>query len=216
MTARDVGGARLHYLRLLAELAPPANRLAELDRLIKQDPALSYKLLRYINSAFVSPRRRIDSIRDALTMVGEDMIRRWASLMAMAILARGKPGVLVGQAVIRARFCELRAGPAHLGGQAESLFLMGMFSLLDAMMDQPMTAALEALPLTADLKEALLGTPGPLRESLDCVVAYETGQWGRFGELAARLGLADAEVPAIYAQAVQWGDGLAEIAGAGE
>ena len=92
-----------------------------------------------------------------------------------------------------------------IGDQIDNLFLVGMFSVLDAMIDRPMEEALEAIALAAPIKDALLGRPGHYRTCLDLVVAYERGEWADVPALVKAVELAESDLPAIYLAAVAWG-----------
>jgi HDOD domain len=122
---------KLNCLRLLGELQKPELEYRRIEDLIRSDVALTYKLLRYVNSALLGRRERIQSIEQALMIVGSDEIRRWVAA-TLPMLATDKPGELATLSIVRARFCERLIRLAGIGQQNEA-FLMGMFSLLDAL-----------------------------------------------------------------------------------
>lgn len=138
-----------------------------------QDVALSHKLLRDINSAFFSLPNRIESIRQAVVYLGVRAVKTWVSLLVVAGWGN-KPAELVTQAMQRAKMCELLANTAKLPN-AEVHFAVGLFSLLEALMDIPQEKILESLPLTQDVQDALSVQKGPYGEALSCVFAYEQG-----------------------------------------
>ena len=115
-------------------------------KLIAPDVSLSYKLLRYINSAFFAKAKEITSIQQALVYMGEAEIRRFVSLMAMSNLGKGKPDELIRAACIRGKFCELMGGLSSDRSSSAELFTLGMFSLIDAIVDQPMMTVMKDLP----------------------------------------------------------------------
>ncbi|MEZ4648673.1 MAG: hypothetical protein R3E97_07770 [Candidatus Eisenbacteria bacterium] len=122
----------------------------------------------------------------------------------MASLAPGKPLALLQNASIRARMCELLAPLAGMKQRAMAAFLVGMFSQIDAFTDQPMTEALDLLPLETSVREALLGADNDLRSLLDVVCAYERGAWQEMQVAAQAIGIGVADVPAQYVLAVRW------------
>ncbi|MFN2337829.1 MAG: EAL and HDOD domain-containing protein, partial [Gammaproteobacteria bacterium] len=141
---------RLAVLQLLAKVQDPNSDARDLELLISQDVALSYKLLRYINSAFFAFPKEIDSIRQAVVYLGMRAIKTWVSLLAVAGLG-DKPVELVPQAMQRARMCELLARTARRPNP-ESYFTVGLFSLLEALMEAPLAQILEALPFSEEIR----------------------------------------------------------------
>jgi len=190
---RTVLPSRLVLMRLASALQDRAIELADLERLISGDVGLSYRLLKYINSAYFNLRGRIGSIKQAVALLGIEPLRRWATLTIFADLA-DKPRELYVTALIRARFCQ-QAGDSRDGAPAER-FTLGLFSVLDALNDTPMHTALQDLPLTPSMRDALIDHSGPGR-LLDCVTAIEQGEF----EHANRI-LADSSEH--YLESVTW------------
>jgi c-di-GMP-related signal transduction protein len=203
MTQGDVPGHKGQHLRLLRELHRPGVTLEDLDRLIRQDLALSYRLLRYINSSLFALRSEVLSVRHALTLLGERDVRRWATLVALSSVANDKPSELIETALVRARFCESLCPAIGTGRElAEELFLLGLFSVLDALLDQPMPKALAEVAIPPRVKGALVGMPGEMRRVLDLVLAFEHGDWQEVDALRRTL---DAEALAMtYHSAIEF------------
>lgn len=173
---KEVSSLKTNQLRLLAEVNKRHTTLDILEKIIESDVAIAYKLLRYINSAYFFLLNKVDSIRQAITYLGEREIRRFVTLVIISELAMNKPLELVRLSVIRARFCELLAEDCHHTTDASELFLLGLFSLIDAILDTPMGLMMEKLPLSDEIKEALIGRQGPLTPFLQAVIAYEQGK----------------------------------------
>ncbi len=189
---------KLARLQMLGELQRPDIDFDSLQEIISHDVALSYNLLRFINSAFFALPRRVESIRDALVLLGLMNVRKWATLMTLAD-ADDKPQELVMTAVVRARMCELLAR-SYQHKDAEGFFTTGLFSVVDAMMDTSMVELLAQLPLSREIIEALLNHEGQKGRILRAVIAYERGAFGELGELPpTRTPLAD-----VYSEAVEW------------
>ncbi len=204
LTHRDIPTSKLDQLELLRQLQNPELDLDKMERLLRRNVGLSYKLLRYINSAFFALPIEVRSVRHALTLLGELEVRKWASLVILAGLVENKPEAILLQAIFRAKFLEGLAPLCSMENRSQDLFLMGLFSLLDAILDQPMQDVLESMPLSPDIKDALLtqqGKPGAL---LNLCYAYEQGKWEQFSSLAHLLGLDEIYVPAVYEQALTW------------
>ena len=198
-------GPQITYLRLLQALNNPNRSLDDLDELVKHDAPLCFKLLRTVNSAGFGLRSTVTSIRDALLLLGRDTVRRWASLWGLASLSQQAHSELVATATIRARSCEVLAGTLRDGDDlAPQAFLVGLCSLLDAILERSMTDVLEGFPIAGEAKAALLGEDNRLRTLLDCAIAYERGQWQRAVDCATRLRLDPARLPGAYEDALKW------------
>jgi c-di-GMP phosphodiesterase len=176
---RAILPSRLALMRLASALQDPAIQLSDLERLISEDVGLSYRLLKYINSAYFSLRGRISSIKQAVALLGIEPLRRWATLTIFADLG-DKPRELFVTALIRAHFCQEAGQPVD--GKPAELFTLGLFSVLDALNDTPMYTALQNLPLTPAMRDALIEHAGPGR-LLDCVMAIEQGNFERADEI---------------------------------
>ena len=173
LSDRAIAPNRLAVLELAIALQDPAVELSDLDRLISTDVALAYRLLRYINSAYFSLRQPIGSIIQAIVLLGVENVRRWATLTILAEIA-DKPRELFLTGLIRGRFCE-QTGQADDGPPAE-LFTLGMFSVLDALIDMPMRAIAHSLPFPDHMRNALIDHAGAGR-LLECIQAIEHGDF---------------------------------------
>jgi len=200
VSGRSLPSNRLAILRLLAELLDPDKHIEELAELVSQDIALSFKLLRTLNSPFYALPKRIDSIQHAIVYLGMQQIKQWVTLITLANIT-DKPSQLMVLALTRAKMCELIGEMVGEGNKA-SLFTVGMFSLLDALMDSNLENILVELPLAPEVKAALLNRAGPMGHILQAVLAYEGGRWDDIDfppEQTARFSEA-------YLQAIVWTD----------
>ena len=217
VSARDVPGYKLNYLRMLKEIEAPDIDFPRVESAIKHDMALAFKLLRYINSAYFGVTNKVSSILHAMLLLGPQEFKRWASLVVLASMGNDKPDELVVQALIRARFCELLAPSFGMKDRAQELFLLGMFSLLDAVLGRPLEKTLQDLPLDAEIKGALLGAPNRPHAVLDYVVTYERGDWDKLLKITRAAGLDDSGIHMLYQDAVQWAErNFEEIRDAGQ
>lgn len=168
-------------------------------RLLIQDVVLSYKLLRYINCANYTIRREIDSVYDALMLLGSETIKKWTALLLMSSNQSDKPGELLTTTMVRARMCELLAQdhPTIIPAQA---FTVGLFSTLDAVMDIPMEELLDTVSLSSPIRFALLHREGALGELLTQVLCYEQGEWSELDTSRYRR----ADFAPAYLTAIQW------------
>jgi c-di-GMP-related signal transduction protein len=204
MAHEDVPPYQLAYLKLLQAANAPEYDVGALAKRIKQEPSLTYRLLRYLNSAGFGLRVEVRSIRHAMALLGEKELRRWISVVAIAAMADGQPHELLTLPLVRGRFCELLAPLTRLKEHSSDLFLMGMLSALDVILHRPMDAILAEVPVHSDVKQALLGHAGIFRKILNIAMAQERAEWEPLGELALNLGLSEAEITGQYLTAVDW------------
>jgi EAL and modified HD-GYP domain-containing signal transduction protein len=189
------------HLRLLAALNHPRLTMDQLEELVKQDAVLSLRVLQCINSAAFAIRREVHSIREALVLLGMAPIRKWASVWCLAKLNVGATSELATTALLRARSCEL-LGADIPEVDANEMFLVGLCSLLDAMLGKTMTAAIADLPLSGPARAALMGERNPIRSVLDAVVSYERGHWEQAFD--AKAGTGEVAMSHAYANALTW------------
>jgi c-di-GMP-related signal transduction protein len=209
VSRREIPGNKLGYLRVLQEVHRPELELYALEALIQREVSLASKLLRYINSSIFGWIKPVQSIRQALTLLGEQEIRNWISLAALPTLASDKPDELIRTALVRARFSELLAPWAGMGHRKADLFLTGLFSLLDVMLNRPLAEILAEMRLRGDIAEALLGTGRagqPLAEVHALVREYEAGDWEALSQTAARLRVPTEIIADVYLEAINWSD----------
>lgn len=198
---RRIELTRGSILQVIAALQNPDLQFDELEPLISHDLPLSLRLLRYINSAFFGLRNEVTSVRHAIVLLGLENVRQWASLTVMGSI-EGKTPELTSAALIRARFCELAGQTSGLDGSA--LFTIGMFSLLDAMLDVSLEDVASELPFPDEMRVALLRHAGPMGRILDAATALEGGYFGDAKTLVPNAG-------EFYVQSLVWAQ---EAAGA--
>ena len=209
LSGKDISSSKMNLLQIMAEANKEDSDFQEIEKIAVRDVAISYKLMRYINSAYFQRVSEISSIKQAVVMLGERGIRRFLSLIAMSGLAADKPDELVRTSIIRAKFCELVAEMEGAKKSPSELFTLGLFSLIDAILDDSMENLMAKLPLSEAIKKALVNTDGELRDYLGLVHCYETGDWKGLSELAPKLGLNEQELPPNYQEALGWADSLA-------
>ena len=204
IAGRDIPGSKLQYLLILRQLQDENYSVSQVAELISHDVSLSYKLLKYVNSAYFGLRREIQSLAGAVAMVGEIDLKKWLNLVMLSYLAEDKPIELVRNSLMRAEFCE--AIGSHLESRIKGsgkFYTVGMFSLLDALLDKPMDAILAGIALSDDVNDALLGrNPNLLMASLYLAKAYESGAWQTAAKLADKLAINADELPQIYDKAL--------------
>ena len=205
---RDLPRSKAQYVRFLREVMRPELNLERVESIIKGEMSLAAKLLRYLNSARFGLKDEIHSIRQALIHLGERPLRRWGTLMAMAGIGEDKPVELVRTCMVRARFCETLADETEFDVEALDLFLTGMFSAIDALMDQPLEEALGGIGLERRIGSAIRGDGTPLSRAFGLVLACEQGDLPVYSLIADELDLSPRRVADLYAEAVFWADRL--------
>ena len=200
----DVTPVKLVYLLVLAAVTRPEINVQEIADTIKHDLALSYKLLRFLNSARFAFHSQIKSIRHALLLLGQDEIRKWIGLISVAALGEGGPPILVNMALIRAAFCESLAPLLGEQKRQADYFFLGLLSCIDVLMRRPMRVLLTELPIAADVGAALVGEQNPLRDVLRAVISYEQGNWEECSQMAKKLAVKEETLTQDYRQAIRW------------
>lgn len=206
LRGHQIPAAKINCLRLLQEMQFADLNFERLGSIVSADLSLSYKLLRYVNSALFARHGEIHSISHSLARLGEDAIRHWSALAALPILAKDKPGELVTHSLVRAHFCERLAQLANVSEHSRG-FLMGLFSLLDALIDVPLEEALQQAGVGPAISGALLGTEGqagPLRDVYTLVREYEAGDWKAVSASASRLGIKASSIGEAYSESTLW------------
>lgn len=204
LTARsNIPAAQFTWLRLVRALQDPDLSVIRLEELVKPDAAFCLRVMRAVNGAAFAQATRITSLRQALLLVGAGTVRDWATAWMVRQLGSAAPSELVAMASIRGRFCELlsRGALASTGGDG---FLLGMCSLLDAILESPMDAILDHLPLCESNDAALRGVPNSQRGLLDAAIAWERGAWEGARIHAAGAGIDPSLLPGAYREAVTW------------
>ncbi|MDN3699828.1 EAL and HDOD domain-containing protein [Vibrio artabrorum] len=204
---RKLNPAFLTIVQLLKEIAKDPIDFVEVERLITLDVTLSYKLLAYVNSASESATT-IRSFRQALIFLGEQKLRKFVSLVAIASAKEDKPDSLYGLAVLRARQCELLVTKMNVKIEPGQAFLTGMFSLLDSLFDQPLKQVLDSVPIDEEIKEALIQRKGVLGAVLAMIIAYEQARWDEATRICKLLKLGEEQLGQTYNEATSWSQEL--------
>ena len=195
-------GRLLQLMHRIMEAESPQ----ELENDIAHDLALSYKLLCYINSASIGLRRKVDSIGHALVLLGLDNLRAFVSRLLMLALSDKKPEALLACAFARGRFLELLAMEQQQEGYSNDYFVLGMFSLLDTMLDMPLEQALAPASLPALIKDGLFRRDSEAAMRLQLICALERADWSVISGLSGMIFSGKANVALMYRDALTWAD----------
>ena len=201
---RDIQPYKVNYLRFLEEINRPEPDVAKVEAIVKQEVSLSVRLLRFMNSSYFALRRPVKSIQWALRMLGPGTVARWGTLMSIAGLASDKPSELIVLALVRARFCELMAPHVGLKRQASDLFLTGMLSPLDAILDRPMEELVTELPVADEIKDTLTNHKTDFAPVLQLAKLLERGEWSPVADEATQLNVSPVELWKQHREALTW------------
>lgn len=203
MKGHKVPANKLVVMKLIAELQNPDTTPQQLHDIIAQDPGLSFKLLRMINSAAYRRANKIESLFRAIMLLGENDIRRWASLLALSKLD-DKPHALTELTMVRAKMCEFLG--SHLQkNQSDLFFTVGMLSMMDAYFDSSIESLLESMDFNEEIELALIHYEGILGFVLKTAIAYERADWGAIDWNALSLhNLSILDVKQAYLDSLQW------------
>ncbi|MBN1906884.1 MAG: HDOD domain-containing protein [Deltaproteobacteria bacterium] len=208
---KDISPAKFNLLQIMAEVNQPYFEFSKVEETIARDVSISYKLMRYINSAYYKRGNEISSIKQAIVLLGERGIRSFLSLIAMAKLSDNKPDELIRSSIIRAKFCELMARHVEACKNTSELFTLGLFSSIDAILDDTMENIMAKLPLSENIKNALVTHTGELSYCLEMAKSYERGDWVRFNEIAKDHKVNQEKLPQSFLEAITWADAITEI-----
>jgi len=204
MKHKDIKPATFNYIKILEELDGPEPEYEDIASIIEFDVSLSYKLLRLINSAAFYSNSRVTSLKHALVMLGFKEIRKWISIVMLRELGDDKPDEIIRTCLLRGKMGEILSKQFGLKARKTEVFLMGMFSMIDTLMNQEMEEALEMLPLEDDVKAGILGEGNQFSDLLKLVIAYEKGNWDYLFLKAKKSGLGMNIFPDAYIEAVKW------------
>lgn len=194
---KKITGNKVVLLELLTEMQRPSATAQSIEQIALHDPALTYRILRVVNSAAFNLKREISSLSHAIALLGIDQIKRWVMLF-LTSTDKSKPDELTRNMLVRGRFCELLA---EMLGRNEPInhFIVGLLSQLDVLLDMEMEELLSQVPLQQDMKDALVGRAGSYGELLQQVEHYERGE---FEQLSRELDKPFYEV--AYRHSLNW------------
>jgi EAL and modified HD-GYP domain-containing signal transduction protein len=189
---------------LFKQVNPKGFCLKEASEMIKQEPALALNLLKFVNSAAMAFRERIKSVDQAVVLLGESNIRRW--IVALIVTQACKTNsALINQAVERAKFCELLAPVMGLGDEGEALFLVGLFSLGERMLEQPMDKLVESIGVDPEIANTLLGQKTKYFDVLKLVEAQELADFEVVESILETYSVDVEEYNNICQEVIEWG-----------
>jgi len=211
VTSKDVKSIAMNHIKILNELSKNEPEYSNIATIIESDLAISYKLLRLINSAAFYTNSKIESINHALVMLGLKEIKKWISLLMLSDIGVDKPQELVRVSLVRAKCMESMAVHVNMKKRKAEFFLIGMFSLIDTLMDRPMEEILDNLPLSEEVTQGLVGQKNIFSDTLEMVINYEKGDWDSFFKKSFDLGVNRNVVSKVYVEALSWVSDILDV-----
>jgi len=208
VSGTSIPAFKLHYLYLLRAVARPDLDLAEVESIIQSEVSLTYKLMKLVNSALFAFTTEIRSVRHALLLLGQQEVKKWASVVALLSTAQDKPHELTLTSLTRAQCCELLAMALGRNADGPEFFLMGLLSLMDALLGRPMSELLEQIALPEETRTALSGGGNSLRAVYDLITSYERADWAAVSQYASALGLKEPEFFTAYLESLRWANSV--------
>ncbi len=203
---KSLSPSQMAMAELLYETSKTNLDLNGITKVFERDVSLSYKLLRYANSAIFKRRNEISTIKQALVILGSGELKRFIGLMFAVTANPDKPSELINLAMTRAKFCELVAQDSRSQLDISIAFLTGLLSMIDAILDEDMATVLEKLPLSQDIKDPLITKKGAMAALIKLVDLIEHAQWDKITLVIEKLKLDKDKVVEHYNQAVAWAD----------
>ncbi len=201
---KDISPMKQNVLHLLMKVFGEDSSIDELEAIISRDVAMSFKLLSYINSAAFFRIAELKSVRQAIAFLGINEFRVFVTVIAVAQLCQDKPHELIRSSVIRARFLALLA--SELGKDKDIYFMLGLFSLVDAMLDNSMNELMKNLPVSNSLKKALTQRRGELFSALEFIELHEQGEWDLLEQRRLAAEIQEGKITSFYLEAITWAD----------
>jgi EAL and modified HD-GYP domain-containing signal transduction protein len=204
VAGRGINPMAINRLRIMQVTMKPDFEFQELSDIIKQDVALSFRLLKLVNSAYFAFSTAVGNIQQALVILGSIEIKKWVALMCLMEVNPDKTVEITRMALVRARFLELLAPAVGRAADSENLYLMGMFSLMDVMMESPLDEILSQMNLDEAVTTPLVEKSGDFHELLRIIEEYERGEFDAAVELAKPFALDEATLMHSYVESLQW------------
>jgi len=173
----EINPIKVNALNLLRQINEEDLDLISASNTIERDPALSISLLRFINAVNPGRNREIDSIRHAVAILGQKEVKKWATVAISVSIGVDRPGEITKLSLIRAKFAENLAPAFGLAVKSGSLFIAGLFSLLDVILQKPMAEALKEVAADAEIRDALANRKGRINDIMTLIFAYERADW---------------------------------------
>ena len=200
----DISPLKVNALHLLGQINDESFDLGEAASIIERDPALSISLLRFINAMNHDRSRKIDSIRNAVAILGQKEVKKWASIAISVGMGEDRPSEITRLSLIRAKFAENLASAFEMAIKSGSLFISGLFSLLDVILQMPLERAIDEVAASSEIRDALIENKGQLGEVMKLIFAYEHADWHNASLIMVRNGIDIEELTQAFLDSLHW------------
>lgn len=204
LSSKEVPPYKFNSIELVKLVNQDEPDFKKIAKVIEKDVSLSFSLLKLINSLAFYRGNRIKSVLQATTMLGINELRKWVSLVAIRKICEDQPDELTKMSIVRAKFCEMAAMKMGFQNRETELFLMGLFSLIDTLMNRPLNEIISDLPLSEDVKAALLYESGTFKDIYKLMQHYEHGEWDSVVEIIHNYGISEPDIAGIYINSIKW------------
>lgn len=202
----SLSGSQSILSSLLSEITKADPNFGQITKLFEIDVALSFKLLRYTQSPLFQRRKKIENIKQAVVLLGQKELERFVMLLFAAVFGEGKPTELIKLSIHRAKFCELFAEKRNMSKEMSSAFLVGMLSLIDAMLDSDIGELISKMPLSDNIKQALIQNQGALAQFIELCKILESGDWKQMQNIGQVLEMNLDDMHELYTEAGIWAE----------
>jgi len=200
----DISPIKINALKLLKELNDEGFELGTAATTIERDPALSISLLRFINAMNPDRSRKIDSIRNAVAILGQKEVKKWANVAISVSIGEDRPGEITRLSLLRAKFAENLASAFDMTAKSGSLFISGLFSLLDVILERPLVEAIKEVAVEDDIKKALIDHEGRIYQVLSLIFAYERADWYNASLIMVKNGVDIEDLTEAFLDSLYW------------
>jgi len=202
--AAEISPLKMNSLQLLGQINSDDMDLGETAVTIERDPALSISLLRFINTMNPDRSRKIDSIRNAVAIMGQNEVKKWATVAISVGIGEDRPSEITRLSLLRAKFAENLAEAFNATQKSGSLFIAGLFSLLDVILQMPLQDAFDEVAVDAEIKDALIEHKGRISEVLALIFAYERADWHNASIIMVRNSVDVSELTQAFLDSLNW------------
>lgn len=200
----EISTLKSNYIQLLNLVNDEDFEIEDFTKIVQKDPALVIKFLKIVNSISIGIRSEIKTIKHAAVMLGQSQIKKWINTVVTNSLSEDKPNEITRISLIRARFAENLAGKFDLSNESQSLFLMGLFSVLDVILEMKMEEAMEVVKISSEIKEALVNKKGEFYKVYELIIFYEMGDWQNVSRILILNNISVEEIFNLYIDAIVW------------
>jgi len=199
---------KINRIQLLNTVREEEFAVEEVVKIVSRDPSMSISLLKLVNSPHLGISQKIKNIQHAVAMIGQKEVRKWVTTVISSLLSEDKPSELTRLSLLRAKFAENLSTSFELGMQANDLFMMGLFSVLDVALEMPMNKALELIKVADEIREVLVNGTGRFMPVLELLLSYESANWTATKNIMAIHHVPAEKVFAAYIDTVKWYDSV--------